>query len=104
MQLTTVLALIALLGPLATWGATELKSRWIDIPTAVASAKSEERVACSGRMTEMQTKLNNDAAEKVRAAEEAARTLAATPAEAAELADLCNRSASCRDRKKETQK
>jgi hypothetical protein len=100
---TTILVLLALAGPVASWGLTSLNAKW-EREAAVSVARGEEQTACKSQVTAIQTKLNNAAAENVRLAEEAARALAPTPAEAAELQDLCNSAASCRDRKKETQK
>ncbi len=104
MNLNTILLIAAIAGPVASWALTSLKADWFDIPAAVASAKVDAKATCDARVTAIQTELNNKAADAIRRAEEAERSIAPTPAEAAELADLCNASASCRDRKKETRK
>lgn len=100
MNPTMILAILAVLGPVASWGLTSLKADFIDIPAAVGAAERKSATACDGRVLAIQTELNNKAVDLQRRAEAAERAMAPTPAEAAELQDLCNRSASCRSRKK----
>lgn len=107
MNPTLILAIVAVVGPVASWGLTSLSAKWeLDAAVAIERGKTQsaldgERATCNAKITQIQTDLNNKAAAAVRRAEEAERNLAPTPAEAAELQDICNRSASCRSRKKE---
>lgn len=107
---TLILALLAVVGPVASWGLTTLNAMWErEAVVAIERGKTQaavdgERATCNATITKIQTDLNNKAAEALRRAEAAERAMAPTPAEAAELQDTCNRSSSCRDRKKETVK
>lgn len=97
---TMILAIAAVVGPVLAWGLTTVKADWIDIPFAVAAAKEESVKACNGRVLAIQTEMQNKTTELTQRAEAAERAMAPTPAEAAELQDLCDRSASCRSRRK----
>ena len=107
MQINLILALVAVLGPLATWGLTSVKAGFDQraaVLVAVTAAETRERSACQAQVSDIQTRLNNANAEAQRLAAEADREHKPTPVEAAELTDLCNASASCRSRKKEMKK
>lgn len=107
MQINLILALVAVLGPLATWGLTSVKSGFDQraaVTVAVAAAEARERSACQAQVSDIQTRLNNANAEAQRLAAEADRDHQPTPIEAAELRDLCNASASCRSRQKKDAK
>lgn len=109
-NVSTILLVVALAGPVVTWALTEVKN-WTAVQEAVAveranrtSAVAAERNACETRVSGIQSRLNNAVEENRRLADEAAQGLAPTPVEAAELQDLCNASASCLERKRETKK
>lgn len=104
MQLTAILAIVAIIGPIAAWQLTDLKHRWIDTPSAVAAAirktADESAQECRAKVAKIQTDLEEASREARRLAEEAEQSVGPTPVDKAELQDLCNRSASCRDRQK----
>jgi len=99
-----ILIAVAVAAPFLTWGLSDLKAKWIDIPaaerTAADKATQAAASACNGRIAAIQRQLDEKAAEARRLADEAERAVGPTPVEKAELQDLCNRSASCRERLK----
>lgn len=112
MQFWITLGLVgwAIVGPLASWGLTDLKAKWIDIPNIRAAATREAtdaehqrgQQACDARVAVIQQELSEAAARARRLAEEAEISIGPTPVEKAELQHLCNQSASCRSREKGT--
>lgn len=107
MQLYAILGLVgwAIVGPLLGWGLTDLKHKWVDTPNAVAAAVRQTADAsaqeCRAKVAKIQTDLEEANREARRLAEEAEQSVGPTPVEKAALQDLCNKSASCRDRELE---
>lgn len=90
----------AFAGPIATYAWTSLAA-FIDKRAAVAEARKEEKdVAYKQRIADLEV-METDKQRKIAEAREEAMRLTPTPDDAAELQKLCDRSASCRDRRKQ---
>lgn len=101
-----ILIAVSVAAPFLTWGLSDLKAKWIDIPNARAAAVRETtddlNKEFNKRLAAIQQQLAEKAAEARRLAEEAERNIGPTPVEKAELQILCDKSASCRERSKAT--
>jgi len=90
------------LAPIATYGLADLRAKLITVPNAEAAAvrstTDELNKAFNKRLADIQAQLAEKAAEARRLAEEAEQSIGPTPVEKAELIDLCQKSASCRER------
>jgi hypothetical protein len=101
-----ILIVVAVAAPFLTWGLSDLKAKWIDIPAARTEAAREATKAehergvdaCNKRVAVIQQELSEAAARARQLAEEAEQSVGPTPVEKAALSDLCSKSASCRDR------
>lgn len=98
MPLTWIIYLAAAAAPLAAYGYGVAKTK-IDMTrkmhTAVLATRADEQALCRVRLADVETRINEAAQKRVRTAETTPEV--ATPTQK-ELADLCARSASCRDR------
>lgn len=108
MQVYVLLGLIAwgIISPFASFGAADLRAKWVTIPNERAKAAREAtdkehkrgEAACNDRVEGIRQKLADANEEARKLAEEAANTIGPTPAEKTALQSVCNASSSCRDR------
>lgn len=100
MPLTWIIYIAVGLAPFASYGYGVAKTT-IDMSqkmrVAIATTKADEQAQCRMRLADVETRINEATAERIRRAAE--ETPAPAPA-ASELATLCAKSASCRERTK----
>ena len=108
-SLSTILAILAFIGPVVSWGVTSAVHK-LDAVAVKRAAKVEldAAVAAAGQRCETEKAAiehakNEAIASGLREAVDAANGIAPTPIERAEIEALCQRSASCRDRNPKTE-
>jgi hypothetical protein len=95
---TLALLAWAILGPALLGGATWAYGAWVQRPLAVADARHAAQIQCMADIDAIVTETRRDADDKTAAADDAARAVPDTPADAAQLAALCKADAYCRGR------
>lgn len=99
MPLTWIIYIAAAVAPLATYGFGVAKTKiemGKQMRTAVAAARLDEQSLCRVRIGDIEKQVNDASAARIRKAGEEPAVATPMPKE---LADLCARSASCRERK-----
>mgnify|MGYP001606874256 FL=1 len=101
-SLATILILWGIAAPLGTFGWMKA-AEFFHLRAAVADAVKTTRLAdakqCNARIDSIAKELNDDAAKRVAEASAAVAALPPTPVDDPGLRSLCERSASCRNRK-----
>jgi len=100
MPLTWIIYIAAAAAPLAAYGYGVAKTK-IEMTgrmkTAIAATKADEQAQCRMKLADVETRINDAAAARIRRAAEETPAPAPAPSE---LATLCAKSASCRERTK----
>ena len=91
---------LLLAAPFATYGVMSIHET-IAVAGAVKATKAEAINACNAQIDRIANQLNQDADKRVSDAAQASAAVGATPSAKQDIIDLCNRSASCRERKKQ---
>lgn len=99
MPLTWIIYIAAAITPFAAYGygvaKTKITMRGEQV-RAVKSARADEQAQCRIRLADIEQRINDEAAKRIKSAN--AEPEVPTPGQA-ELANLCAKSASCRERK-----
>lgn len=91
-----------IVGPLGVYGWQKVEGiiqRRAAVSAAVIKTKHEEEAQCAVRITRITKDIEDDTERRIQQAKDAVAALAPTPADDAGVRSLCERSASCRDRK-----
>lgn len=102
-----ILIAVAVAAPFLTWGLSDLKAKWIDIPAAERSAADKATAAehdrgvnaCNARVEGIRQQIADASEEARKLAEEAEASMQATPEEKAARQAMCNADSMCRARK-----
>jgi hypothetical protein len=101
-SLSTILLVWGILAPLGTFGWVKAEAFFKQraaVASAVRTAKADERQACNVKIGSIKEEIERDAAKQIKDAKDAVAALSPTPPDDAGLRALCDRSASCRDRR-----